>query len=458
MSDITNTHTDTTSSNSTTKSDSPLCPDVSVSVQPLPDISGGVKVLPAGWCGTVGSGKPIGICGTCGMPPVSPIPWYGVAVTTSASASESTQTESTQPESTQPESTQPESARPETESAQPGTESTQSGSTQTESAQTESAQIEPESESNQTEVKQKYVKHGGKYNNNKKREQRMLNNMKNISKKLQKNNDSKGEESTNDILHKDMDNFYEDGTYNNANRPFVHALKVYKEEYLLPEIEKAKNELSKNTDSGRYARIKLNLFSDFVEVDVINNAKGEVQKKTYVYPLHVLHYGPIIKNRESFKIESEDPEFIKATHFCWRDNKIWLKVNAEGKKPGGDGFGYDNTACSPFRDIQVELRDEGYYLQDLSKHYLDKKTNKYQYKIDIRLYMSVNHVKPMGNLWHKYGTIPGLGAIKTQETTYVVRKVKNRFGKDADSGESLDKSDVNKPKFSQYIDVAVDKK
>ena len=50
---------------------------------------------------------------------------------------------------------------------------------------------------------------------------------------------------------------------------------------------------------------------------------------------------------------------------------IWTKVNAEGKNLGGNGFGYGGTACSPFRDVQISLRDKGYYLQDLSQYVFD---------------------------------------------------------------------------------------
>jgi hypothetical protein len=321
----------------------------------------------------------------------------------------------------------------------------------------------------QDEVKQKNFRQKGKYN--KRQEYHMKKNMKAIREQMQRSGDSKigakveakypsqsdkdtiqsnkEHENNEDYENADADADTDADTYiDNSNRPFVHALKVYRQECLLPEIERAKTELDNNEDPTRYARIRLNLFTEFVEVDVIKNSKEENKiKKKHIYPLHVLHYGPIIKNRDKIEIDSEDPEFIKATHFCWRDNKIWLKVNSEGKKPGGDGFGYDNTACAPFRDIQVELRDKGYYLQDLSKHYLDKETGKWQYRIDIRLYKSTDNIKPI-SLWHKYGMIPGLGAIKKQETTYVARKIKNKSDTD-----SFKKSESPKPKFSQYIDV-----
>jgi hypothetical protein len=195
-----------------------------------------------------------------------------------------------------------------------------------------------------------------------------------------------------------------------SSRPFTQAMHSYKNDFLEKSLMKAIAQLAEETDKTRYVRVKLPLFST-IEVDVIDQ-NNEV--KTYSYPIHKIHYGPIDKNIVHYNISlsagvSED--FIRAKKFCYRDQSIWIDVNGDGKNPGGDGTGFGGTACSPFRDIQMRLRDQGYYLLDVSEYIFDEVKNKWYFKIDIRLYQSLDAVVPRPNLWHQYGLIPGLGPL-----------------------------------------------
>jgi len=201
-----------------------------------------------------------------------------------------------------------------------------------------------------------------------------------------------------------------------SERPFAQAMEMYKLDFLEPAVLKAIAHLSKQEDKSRYARVKLGLFKDVIEIDIKTEMKTgmEIEEgvRTYTYPLHKLHYGPIDKSVTDSIVfdEGATPDFVRATKFCFRDSSIWLEVNAKNKLPGGDGQGYEGSACSPFRDTQISLRDKGYYLQDLSKYIYDQDNEKWYYKIDIRLYQSLDAVQPQ-NLWHGYGVIPGLGSI-----------------------------------------------
>jgi hypothetical protein len=196
-------------------------------------------------------------------------------------------------------------------------------------------------------------------------------------------------------------------------RPFAQAMVSYKNDFLEKSVVRAIAQLDEETDKTRYARVKIPLFST-IEVDV-QLPSGEI--KTYSYPIHKLHYGPINKNVVDyipFPPETSS-DFIRATKFCYRDPSIWVEVNGEGKNPGGDGTGFGDTACSPFRDTQMRLRDQGYYLIDLSEYIFDEDKNKWYFKIDIRLYQDVGSVEANANLWHQYGVIPGLGPLTKQE-------------------------------------------
>lgn len=203
-----------------------------------------------------------------------------------------------------------------------------------------------------------------------------------------------------------------------STRPFAMAVEQYKR-YLDKAVLKAIAQLSKETDTTRYARVIVKFF-DVIEVDV-ELTNGEI--KTYTYPIHKLHYGPINKNIVNYiPFPAGTPlDLIRATKFCYRDPSIWVEVNGEGKNPGGDGTGFGDTACSPFRDTQVRLRDQGYFLVDLSEYILDEdaevydedgnKIGKWYFKIDIRLYQDPKAVEANPNLWHQYGVIPGMGKL-----------------------------------------------
>ena len=208
-----------------------------------------------------------------------------------------------------------------------------------------------------------------------------------------------------------------------SERPFTKAIVSYRV-ILDNAILEAINQLTQNSNKFRYARVRLGLFTDVVEVECgdsgnFESKDPENKTKTYSYPLHKLHYGPINKayTESMVFLANASPDYVKASKFCYRDWMIWTKVNADGKNPGGNGFGYGGTACSPFRDVQIDLRDKGYYLQDLSQYVFDKTKNKWYYNIDIRLYQDKNAVRPK-SLWHQYGMIPGLGYVDGQNTGY----------------------------------------
>jgi hypothetical protein len=198
-------------------------------------------------------------------------------------------------------------------------------------------------------------------------------------------------------------------------RPFKKAITSY-QAILDRAILEAINQLTQNTNKYRYARVKLGLFTEVIEIE----NKNSTENKTYTYPLHKLHYGPINKVYTDSMMFPTDasPDYVKASKFCYRDWMIWTKVNAEGKNLGGNGFGYGGTACSPFRDVQISLRDKGYYLQDLSQYVFDKHKNKWYYNIDIRLYQDRSAVQPK-SLWHQYGMIPGLVNIDNENNVNV---------------------------------------
>jgi hypothetical protein len=197
-----------------------------------------------------------------------------------------------------------------------------------------------------------------------------------------------------------------------SSRPFAKAMKSYKKDFLEKALLKAIAQLAGETDLSRYARVKIPLFS-VIEVDV-DLPNGEL--KTYSYPIHKVHYGPINKSVVDYIpfAPGTSADFIRAAKFCYRDPLIWLEVNGEGKVPGGDGTGFGNTACSPFRDAQVRLSEQGYYLVDLSEYIFDEDKNKWYFKIDIRMYQDVEAVAANPNLWHQYGVIPGLGPLRRQ--------------------------------------------
>lgn len=191
--------------------------------------------------------------------------------------------------------------------------------------------------------------------------------------------------------------------------PFKYAIEVY-QDILDESILQAMKELKRNHDKSRYARVRLPLFGKYIEIEIEKEDTSESDVHRYV--LHLLHYGPINKRIVSSLKFPEDAteDYVKATKFCHRDLGIWLRTNAEGKTSGGDGTGVGGTACSPFRDTQIALRDKGYYLQDLSHYVYDNAKGKHYYRIDIRLYQDPLAVKPEA-YWHEYGVIPGMRDI-----------------------------------------------
>lgn len=201
--------------------------------------------------------------------------------------------------------------------------------------------------------------------------------------------------------------------YSNKPRPFELALKQYKK-ILSDSINNAINEIEQHPpNSLSYSRIMLDLIRTFVEIEIQDSNNDPITRR---YALHELHYGPINNSLVKSLVydESATDDFIKATNFTFRDSSIWLKVNYRGKNLGGDGSGFCGTACSIFRDYQIECKNKGYYLVDFSKHRFDENRNKWVYKVDIRLYKTLEAVKPQ-KLWHQYGVIPGLGKIISQE-------------------------------------------
>lgn len=218
-----------------------------------------------------------------------------------------------------------------------------------------------------------------------------------------------------------------------TNRPFAQASKSYKEHFLDKAVMKAMLQLENEDVKNRYARVIIKIF-DKIEVDTVL-PNGEV--KTYSYPIHKLHYGPIDKKAvDSFTFPPEaTQDFIQATKFCFRDPSIWVEVNGAGKNPGGDGTGFGNTACSPFRDTQLQLREKGYYLIDLSEYLFDEDNGKWYFRIDIRLYKDADAVEANPGLWHQYGVIPGLGSLRRKD---VSKETSKNTSKDVSKDESND--------------------
>jgi hypothetical protein len=188
-----------------------------------------------------------------------------------------------------------------------------------------------------------------------------------------------------------------------GERPFKNAMEQYKK-ILNNEIENAKAHLSSYPNHD-YAKLTIPLFEKIQVLctDQFGN------KKTKIYMVHELHYGPLI-NAKLQKDIVIDPLFKNWYGFYARYNYIWTQVNAMNKLPGGDGTGKDGTACSPFRDCQVKLlKEDGLYLVDTSDVVFDTVRNKYRYRINITLYRN----KPINGPFrmpHGYGFIPNLGS------------------------------------------------
>lgn len=96
------------------------------------------------------------------------------------------------------------------------------------------------------------------------------------------------------------------------------------------------------------------------------------------YKFHVVHYGPLVRNDEQH-------------HWMSRYN-IFDRLQV----------------FPPFRTLQVEMLNKGFYLMDESDPTKSK-------RMIIRLYKN-RPLYPM-YLWHTYGVIPMLGAVATGVTT-----------------------------------------
>lgn len=188
-----------------------------------------------------------------------------------------------------------------------------------------------------------------------------------------------------------------------GKRPFTAAMEKYIETMNMT-IQNAKAHLVMHPQHD-YARLHVKLF-DAISVHCVDQFGTKSIKK---YQMHILHYGPF--SRLSAPIPPEvTPQFRGWFGFHNRYKKIWTKVNANGKNPGGDGTGENGTACSPFRDLQMKLLDEGFYLVDMSDFRYNQYYNKVWYMINIRLYRNKPQDGPF-RMPHGYGFIPTLGSV-----------------------------------------------
>lgn len=185
----------------------------------------------------------------------------------------------------------------------------------------------------------------------------------------------------------------------NGVRPFVGAIVQYKQT-LDAAVSRAVNMLRMHPEY-MYMNVKLPFFHRIVVPCKKNN---EVVNKTYM--LHDVHYAPRCKTQRHPN-ETDLEYYVRS--FKTRYWKIWVDVNIDPtKNPGGDGTGTNNTACSVFRTLQLDLVQYGMFLVDMSDF-----DNAYhglmRYNINVRVYRQ----KPPypAKCWHQYGLIPGLGAI-----------------------------------------------
>ena len=186
----------------------------------------------------------------------------------------------------------------------------------------------------------------------------------------------------------------------NGERPYTEALNIFKHNILSHSISNALQKLI-TYPQYTYASVPLKLFAQ-IEIPCKNQEGVSIIKKYYI---HELHYGPMRRPYNKDKM---------ASTFFDRDISIWTRVNAYGKMSGGDGTGKNGTACSPFRDWQLFLRDRGLYLIDASDIVYDMKTCKFHLKISITIYRQPP--KEPCRAPHGYGFIPGLGSAIKPDT------------------------------------------
>jgi hypothetical protein len=183
----------------------------------------------------------------------------------------------------------------------------------------------------------------------------------------------------------------------NGKIPIMRAIELYKE-LLDREIRRAEEELRKNTKK-EFIPIKLGLFRKIIVPCVSSNTGRE---KEIYFRTHELHYG-LLDNVEMCEDDTMEDYWMRS--FSSRNNGIWIRTNIDtSKNHGGDGKGWKNTACSPFRQKQIDLASEGKYLLDLSYFTKNNETGKYMYIENIKLCRKLREKKIY--LWHQYDLIP----------------------------------------------------
>jgi hypothetical protein len=151
-------------------------------------------------------------------------------------------------------------------------------------------------------------------------------------------------------------------TWNGGKRPFEGAIYAY-----LTEMRRKLGGCIRhlqNRDDHEYADVKVDP-NQLLEVPLDN---GTVRN----YKFHVVHYGPMNS---------------KAAKRHWRDrDNIWGRMEIH----------------PPFRTLQVEMLQKGFFL-------LDESDPSKSFNMRIRLHQN----KPAGPLylWHSFGVIPTLGSV-----------------------------------------------
>lgn len=174
-------------------------------------------------------------------------------------------------------------------------------------------------------------------------------------------------------------------------RPFVTAVAVYKK-ILDAAVNDAKKYFDDPRNKDKYSKVIIRLF-DSIHVVSENYANNNHANDIITYKIHTLHYGPILKSGVYNFPEGTPKGYKDITYFCNRDHSIWRNM---------EDYDYN----SYFVKKQSMLKDEGYYLQDLSYHIYNPITKKFFYKINIRMYKNKKLVIPRTS-WHGYSVIPG---------------------------------------------------
>jgi hypothetical protein len=198
----------------------------------------------------------------------------------------------------------------------------------------------------------------------------------------------------------------------NGKRPFAGTIPIYKKT-LNDAIEQAKQHFATHPEH-KFAHVKLPLFTTIC-VELTNQC-GETRTKKYAF--HEAHYAPLLKSPVPHGVSLAVHRLM---NFDRRLNYIWVLLNDGTKLAGGDGTGKGGTACSPFRDTQMELLKDGYYLVDESELVGDPMTGRLRYNINIRLYKTPPPNGPFRS-FHGYGFIPNLGSVATHQQVFTRRQ------------------------------------